>query len=267
MESPRDNDVKAKRIRCNPPRRWAAAEKKSLIEFLLENRQLEPSAQAYYKQFCMAKNLTMEWKLVRSKVRNMRVSYNKAKTWEGSTGAGSMSGETIKSTLLKMCIFFYELEDIFGSRVSECAAIEDTMTAEYLDFEGAVETQIAVPIEEPESSQGPDCVLHLNGNESSAEISCTPSTSRKGIYSRTGVSEIMKLQAEVISFKKEKLEAELAARDRELVIRERELVLKEKNFDLKERNFKSEEKLKVPELEMKERLAMEELKLKYKQLF
>ncbi|XP_050322687.1 uncharacterized protein LOC126754621 isoform X2 [Bactrocera neohumeralis] len=189
MESPRDNDVKAKRIRCNPTRRWAAAEEKSLIEFLLENRQLEPSAQAYYKQFCM----------VRSKVRNMRVSYNKAKTWEGSTGAGSMGGETIKSTLLKMCTFFYELEDIFGSRVSECAAIEDTMTAEYLDFEGAVETQIAVPIEEPESSQGPDCVLHLNGNESSAEISCTPSTSRKGIYSRTGVSEIMKLQAEVIS--------------------------------------------------------------------
>lgn len=45
----------------------------------------------------------------------------------------------------------------------------------------------------------------------------------------------MKLQAEVISFKKEKLEAELTARDRELVIGERELVLKIKNFDLKER--------------------------------
>lgn len=48
-----------------------------------------------------------------------------------------------------MCTFFYELEDIFGSRVSECAAIEDTMTAEYLNVEGAVETLIAVPIEEP----------------------------------------------------------------------------------------------------------------------
>lgn len=40
----------------------------------------------------------VDWKLTRAKVRNMRTSYNKAKGWEGSTGAGSMDGETIKGT-------------------------------------------------------------------------------------------------------------------------------------------------------------------------
>lgn len=57
----------------------------------------KPTAQAYYKGFAETKRVPVEWKLVRSKVRNMRVTYNKAKAWEGSTGAGSMEGETLKS--------------------------------------------------------------------------------------------------------------------------------------------------------------------------
>ncbi|XP_067614096.1 uncharacterized protein [Eurosta solidaginis] len=246
MELEQNNKVKSKRIRCNPTRRYTVADEKYLIEFLLENRLLEkPSAQVYYKRFCEEKNVTMEWKLVRAKVRNMRSGYNKAKAWEGSTGAGSMTGDTIKGTLLKMCTFFYELDDIFGSRICESSVIDDTMAN--LNEEGQI-------IELPESRAGMSC---------------------KGIYSRTAASDIMKVQAEAMAFKKQKLEAETIVREKELVVRENEFTLKQKEFELKERqarneeNFKekqlqSQEKLKILELEMQERLAMEELKLKFK---
>lgn len=50
----------------------------------------------------MEKAVAIEWTVVRSKVRNMRVSYNKAKAWEGSTGAGSMDGDTVKSKYFKI---------------------------------------------------------------------------------------------------------------------------------------------------------------------
>ncbi|KAI8117715.1 hypothetical protein CVS40_10482 [Lucilia cuprina] len=91
-------EPKPKRVRLNPPRK----------EFI------GISPQVYYKRFAEQKNLCVEWKQVRSKVRNMRVSYNKVKAWEGSTGAGRM-----KATLLKMCYYYDELDDIFGSKIIE----------------------------------------------------------------------------------------------------------------------------------------------------
>lgn len=111
-----------KRLRLNPIRKWLASEERLLVEFLMENRQFEvnifkmelwlycinmfqytcnvfqkPTAQSYYRRFCSEKNVTMDWQQVRAKVRNMRVNYNKAKTWENSTGVGNMDGSAIKS--------------------------------------------------------------------------------------------------------------------------------------------------------------------------
>lgn len=39
-------------------------------------------------------------------MRNMRVSYNRAKAWEGSTGAGSMEGGTVKSNFFLVLLVF-----------------------------------------------------------------------------------------------------------------------------------------------------------------
>ncbi|XP_067625709.1 uncharacterized protein [Eurosta solidaginis] len=241
----------------------------------------KPSAQVYYKRFCEEKNVTMEWKLVREKVRNMRSGYNKAKAWEESTGAGSMTGDTIKGTLLKMCTFFYELDDIFGSRICESSVIDDTMAN--LNDEGQIievteecqiiGTESQRPVQITESYHIPVCSSKMTPTTSSQ--SPTAGMSCKGIYSRTAASDIMKVQAEAMAFKKQKLEAETIAREKELVVRENEFTLKQKEFELKERrvrneeNFKekqlqSQEKLKILELEMQERLAMEELKLKFK---
>lgn len=62
----------------------------------------------------------------------------------------------------------------------------------------------------------------------------------------------MQLQAEVISFIKEKLDVDIVARDRELVLREWDLILEEKYFERKEKLFVSQEKHKIPVLELKE---------------
>ncbi|XP_046802110.1 uncharacterized protein LOC124418777 isoform X2 [Lucilia cuprina] len=226
----------SQRVRTNPTKKWNLEEEKSLIEFLIANREIEkPTAQAYYKRFSVETKVEVDWKLIRSKVRNMRTSYNKAKGWEGSTGAGSMDGETMKASLIKMCTFFYELDDIFGSRIVDNAVIDDSLSSDNFDCTDAC-------IEES---------LHK-------EIENVASTSKKGIYSRTALSDILQMQTEMLNFKKERAE-------KELTLKEKEFSLKEREIGLREKEIESNELIKVKELEMKERLAMEELKLKYKQ--
>lgn len=184
----------------------------------------------------------------------MRTSYNKAKGWEGSTGAGSMDGETMKgissnkhmhvsvfnistfilATLIKMCTFFYELDDIFGTRIVENAVIDESLYSDTID-----------------------CTVFYTEESLPKEIENAASTTKKGIYSRTALSDILQMQTEMMSFKKERAE-------KEFTLKEKEFSLKEREIELREKEIKSNELIKVMELEMKERLAMEELKLKYK---
>ncbi|XP_054083813.1 uncharacterized protein LOC105219328 [Zeugodacus cucurbitae] len=252
--------TKAKRVRSNPTRKWLFDEEKALIEFLTQNRDFEkPTSQMDYRRFSKESNIAVDWKLTRAKVRYMRRTYNKAKAWEGSTGAGSMEGETMKATLLKMCTFFYEMEEIFGSRVVESAVINDSL-------------------ENNENNSEVD----LNESASSAAVcegECIDKTIRKGIYSRTAASDILQFQSEMIQLKKQNMEQEMSFKEKELELRERELRIKEKEVELREKQelllkdkememkvkeLESNEKLKIMEIQMKERLAMEELKYKYK---
>ncbi|XP_036320490.1 uncharacterized protein LOC118734997 [Rhagoletis pomonella] len=272
MQTVSEIKAKTKRVRCNPTRKWAVAEEKALVEFLLANRDLErPTAEMYYTRFVMEYNVAVEWKAVRSKVRYMRSTYNKAKGWEGSTGAGSMDGETIKSVLLKKCTFFYELEEIFGHRLVESAVIEESLES-LLNSDNAYSPEAG--LDETATS-----LITENLPEIITENEPVASTSRKGIYSRTAVSDILQFQSELVQLKKHKIDQDMILREKEIQIRERELVLKEREIELKEKQelilkdkememklteLNSQEKIKIMELEMKERLAMEEFKRKYK---
>lgn len=73
------------------------------------------------------------------------------------------------------------------------------------------------------------------------------STSRKGIYSRTAVSDILQFQSELAQLKKHKIGQDMILRDKEIQIKERELVLKEREIELKE---KQELVLKDKEMEI-----------------
>lgn len=162
-----------------------------------------------------------------------------------------------------MCSFYDEFDQVFGSRIIEEDVIEETLQT----INDITENYDITDIETNET------LIAAEGTPIDCEI--LPSTSRKGIYSRTAVSDIMQIQSEMVAIKKQKLDQELAMKEREMVIREREVVTKEieinlkekeiySNEKLKEKEISSNEKLKLLELEMKERLAMEELKLKYK---
>ncbi|XP_039967909.1 uncharacterized protein LOC120779627 [Bactrocera tryoni] len=165
----------------------------------------------------------------------MRSAYNKAKEWEGSTGAGCMDGDTIKSVLLKKFRYFCEFDDIFGARLNACALVEETMESADTTIE------VEIPI--------------VN------EAVTTPR--QRGIYSRTAASDIMQIHGEIMTLRKQKLEAELTAREREFEQKEKELQLKAKEVELKEIEILVLKDIKQLELQMKERIAMEKLKLKY----
>ncbi|XP_036328039.1 uncharacterized protein LOC118740557 [Rhagoletis pomonella] len=244
MQQGENIQPKAKRVRLNPTKKWTVAEEKALVEFLMGNRNFEkPTAQSYYRRFAEEANIAVEWKLILAKVRNMRLSYNKAKAWEGSTGAGSMEGETLKATLLKKCTCYYELDEVFGGRIVEAAIIEESLDSA---SSNDIFNSTIIEIEEGSTSA-------TYGVVESAEPPSAEPPSRRGIYSRTAVSDIREIYSETLKLKREKIENESTLREREVYIKERELALKEKEIDLK-----------VKELEMKERLAMEEFRLKYK---
>lgn len=75
-------------------------------------------------------------------------------------------------------------------------------------------------------------------------------------------SDILKIHTEVTQLKKGKIDEDLEIKKKEIKIKQKEIELKQKEIDLKK---KSKEKMKLIKLQMQERLAMEELKLKYKQ--
>ena len=66
-----------------------------------ENQPFEkPTAQAYYRRYVDESEADIDWKTIRSKVTNMRKTYQNAKAWENSTGAGALNeGETIESKI------------------------------------------------------------------------------------------------------------------------------------------------------------------------
>ncbi|XP_039968047.1 uncharacterized protein LOC120779737 [Bactrocera tryoni] len=140
-------------------------------------------AQSFYGLFIEDTQLTVGWKIVCAKVRNMRTNYNKAKELELSTGAGSMEGDTIKNTLRKMCFFYEELDDIFGSRLNCSAVVEDSL--------------LTLLESDSTSQSGAECVVEVGSSVEAEEVQspalndnvCT--RRQKGIYSKTALSDIL----------------------------------------------------------------------------
>jgi len=153
----------------------------------------------------------------------------------------------VSATLLKKCHYFYQFDELFGARIIKNVVIEDTLDS---SLSGDVSNITDIDIDDTTTTSA--------GDES------TPSTSRKGIYSRTGVSDIIELQSEMMKLKKEKMDQDMAFKNAEIEIKKRELSLKEREIELKLKEIESKEKVQILEINMKEKIAIEELKLKYK---
>ncbi|XP_065361364.1 uncharacterized protein LOC135955019 [Calliphora vicina] len=257
-----NNQLKQTRVRLKPIKKWTVAEEKALIEFLLNNRDVEkPTSQLFYRRFCKESNLNIQWKTVRSKVKNMRYSFYRARDFESETN-GVLDNEDTKSMVLKKCGYYHELEQIFGHHViqlpvkDECFQSEPNNTFDSITIESDNTTDKSDDDNFPTTSKIPEPEMlvikpnlinlnHCPMNDSEFSIKC----------------EEMGVDVKELRIKDKLKVMELLIKEKRIQLKEKELSSKE---NIKIHQLNSREKLKILEMEMKERLTMEELKLKYK---
>lgn len=157
-----------------------------------------------------------------------------------------------------MCPFFEQLEEIFQYREYQANAFvidtEDSNTFENYSNTFAYATS---------TCDTPPSLATTNDDiDDTATLPETPRvatqstrSSRKGIYSRTALADVLEVHSSLVDLKKEKLDAE-----REF--REKEFMLKEKEFSFEKEKHASLERFKVLELETKEIIALKEIEMK-----
>ncbi|XP_037942125.1 uncharacterized protein LOC119675024 [Teleopsis dalmanni] len=276
---------KATRERKNPIKKWMPAEEAALINFLKENVDFEkPTAQVFYKRFLQSSAVIADWKIVRSKVRNMRTTYSKTREWINTVGKVMADDETVETTTHNMCRFYYDFEEIFGSNIFSTSSNLDSFQTTIVNL-GTLSDQtcdepcIAMVKTEKEEIENVDVNMtshdrSFSGSQtlsSHAEIQPfedipdnIPTTNCSEAYFGTAMSEMAQTQAEILKLKKEKMQFDTMFKEKIMQLLERQIAIQENKLELKKTELSSQEHLKILELEMKERIAMKELELKYK---
>jgi len=190
-----------------------------------------------------------------------------------------------KGVIFKKCPYFNDFEEIFGHRESvlnyfidteatdsmvESPVVENQFQEEYLDgCDGDIFTESASSASQQNFENAAFAHESMMGG-----IEDTPvlPKSRKGIYSRTALSDIMQVQTQLIEMKKEKMNTETLLREQELELqkekfafekqnRSEEIRLKEKDIEMRLLEIQMKERVAIKELEMKKEIEMEKLKL------
>ncbi|XP_054081588.1 uncharacterized protein LOC114805224 isoform X2 [Zeugodacus cucurbitae] len=246
------------------------------------NRPIEkPTAQVYYRQFLETQNLKMDWSLVRLKARHLRQTYEKAQAWQNSTAAGAMqTGESTESIISRICPFFNDLKDIFGDKVFKSKAF--VLHTEDLDVDSQIPTLDLVDVCSKNNSTSttdhfddgsnstttanvvttPAVVGSFQKVSLSPESTCNTPKRRKGIFSRTGLDVVLSMHSDYVKAKQQKLELEIKMKDRELALKEKEFDLQYQKFLFEKEKSLSEERIRILEIEMKEKVALRELEMK-----
>lgn len=98
----------------------------------------------------------------------------------------------------------------------------------------------------------------------------TPNTGKKGIYSRTALSDLLEMQNKI-------LEMNQQSKDKEVQLKESQLALERERFELekeklaeeklqKTAQLQMERELRIMEMEVKKEIALKELEIKEKQI-
>lgn len=157
--------------------------------------------------------------------------------------------------LQRKCHFYDYFEEVFGNMHRSTPAMfmsEDTLQ----DASNDSHNETTYSIESP--------ILLLNNSNS------TPSTfsevqinaGRRGIYSRTAVSEILKSQENLLQFKKSQMEMEREFRERDAAAKEKELEIQERKLQLEDKKIEADLELRREELKLKEFIALKELEMR-----
>ncbi|XP_075169262.1 uncharacterized protein LOC142241367 [Haematobia irritans] len=254
-----------KRIRNGPIRKWQPQEEQALIHFLKNNiNEFEkPTSQVYYKKFIDEYNMKdIVWKLVRSKVRNMRICYSKARQWKDDQPENYMvPGENIEDVLHRMCSYYDDFEELFGSN---CSSSDIRHSFDYSTCSSS-----DIVKEEMLSDTSDDIILEsempgfTNGDSNDVSVQIqnhfqTPGDAQKPI--KYANEEHSKKPNKTISDPLRLLKEEELKLLRERLDFDKERLRQE--MEIKQKEIDSNERLKILELEMRERIAMNELKMK-----
>ncbi|XP_061395717.1 putative autophagy-related protein 11 [Musca vetustissima] len=268
-----DSRRKSIRHRSAPIRKWQRDEERVLIDFLSNTiKDFEkPTAQIYYRKFMAESKIeNIEWKLIRSKVRNMRMVHMKARRWkESAAEANNLSDADVKDNLLRMCYFYDEFENLFGGDTNKCeespSTADESINNDFIKEEMEL-NDISDNLELRVSSEGdnmlPEPEITLQNEDEQNEDNHHQQHHNKSSNSYNDFDDAenydemkiplnyinyslrekeLKLQRDRLEFEKEKLR-------QEMIIRQKEI--------------ESQERLKILELEMKERIAMCDIKMK-----
>ncbi|ODN01425.1 hypothetical protein Ocin01_05238 [Orchesella cincta] len=257
-------------------RNWNETEKREVLDRLLETIRSgkwieKPNASVYYD--LMLKKLSFNdcsVSQLKNMVNNMKRKYIAAKDWRGAAGQGVLEEEgeeSVLAALRKMCLFFDELEEIYGSSssVTPPKVHDSSVDMEETTFQDNIDR--VLPQEMDNSQNAPD----KKGNEEAVMIprkSADSSKAKKRKMSESGIemlSSSEKLRFEIekweLVYQKEKWEHEKAHQDAkvqlererfefEKQITERKLTLEEKKQDMEFElaKYKTEKEIELAKL-------------------
>ncbi|XP_037808749.1 uncharacterized protein LOC119601695 [Lucilia sericata] len=260
------------RYRTKPIKKWTLSEEITLINYLKNNRNFEkPVARVYYNKFLEENNIddkSIDFKVVRSKVRNMRVRYRTAKECEIKKSAcndSEFNAEDIRKEMLKICWYIDDFDDIFPNEM-DGYIYKKPQADIFFNQESSSNINNSTQFlnEDTCSDQEPPFKFNTSKPISTENLfredDLTSSSSSNSIN-----GDVITKQEDIFNFKTQH-HKDTSIRQQEIeLLKEKLSFEKEKfrqEFTLKEKELESQERLKIMELQMKERLAMKELELK-----
>ncbi|XP_017492270.1 PREDICTED: uncharacterized protein LOC108380410 [Rhagoletis zephyria] len=293
------DDMKRTRRREKPQKKWTDEENKLLLDYLLENENIErPSAYVYYSALLNKTKIDATPETTRCKVRYMKKTLLKAETWiKANSNCIDFDSIEFKNTVNKLCPYYDRLTKIFpieerNTNVTTTEAErwcdDDELVAvksEILD--GLMETNSTSA--EGECSWSEDMMLMVKPEIidiveeplCTAEVAEPDAESISAMPKRTKNDDPLSKGANCASERPQgthecsyknsirelteffKRRSELF--EKRICIEKKKLDLEMKRLELEEEKMRKDFEIRKLELEQRERLAMQELKYKYNQ--
>ncbi|XP_037942117.1 eukaryotic translation initiation factor 3 subunit A-like isoform X3 [Teleopsis dalmanni] len=267
-----------------PNKMWKPTEERALMNFLKENTEFEkPTAKVFYDRFLHDSGVNADWKMVRSKMFNMRKTYKKTKEWLKNEGTAITDSEELKNAIRNKFRFYYDFEIIFGSNSINLCQIANTDSETKTNQAATSEASVTIVKNENEASEICYDKMLSASNDRSISVSETllsetenqptedvleysSSNCCSGVCLRLTALNMVQNREDILTLSMEKMSYDLVFRKKKLHLLYRQAALQEEELKLKERVLKSQEHLKILELQKREEIAMAELELKYKNL-
>ncbi|XP_030369514.1 uncharacterized protein LOC115620427 [Scaptodrosophila lebanonensis] len=297
-------------------RKWTADEVQRILSFLRENEFEQPNGTVFYKKLTRDHKFPVDWKLVRCKVRNLRISYLKARSVLAAQGH-TTPDRNLPSITFRVCPYYRELHEILknaapptprtsltkgtddpiepnklkasalnqvgtANALVKPATADESWEDELIDVGSASFDTDSMQLEENDENMNQTNTMNTSTvpmpkvfikQERNRSLSPSPTPNITGVFSATDTNFSQMNGAAkstnsdcpppkrlcVRSSKDEEREEFLFQRE----IKIKELRLHEKELDIKKFELDSRERMLRMKLEMKERIALKKLELKY----